>query len=100
MVCIILQLRELVGIVYAAYRGIFADIAIALREDDKLLTREVVLLDRLADDFLRDTVGVDVGWRMLVAIVVQNIRTAHQCPKSSALYRRPPSAVAASPPPQ
>jgi hypothetical protein len=61
MICVILQLRELVGIFYATYRRIFADIAITLREDDELLTGEVVLLDRLADDFLGGTVGVDVG---------------------------------------
>jgi hypothetical protein len=80
VVCVILQLRKLVGIFYAAYRRIFADIAITLCEDDELLTREVVLLDRLADDFLRDTVGVDVGWTMLATVVVQKCKRRTSVP--------------------
>lgn len=51
--------------------GIFlVDAEVALGEEDKLLARDVVLLDGFGDDLLGDTVGVDVGLKQLSAIVL------------------------------
>jgi hypothetical protein len=61
VVCVVLELGELFGIVDAAQPRIFTHIAVALCEDDELLAREVVLLDRFADDLFRYTIRVDVG---------------------------------------
>lgn len=63
MVGIVLQLRKFFAEVYAAQTRIFTNGTETFREDGELLAREVVLLDRFADYFFRDAVGVDVGWR-------------------------------------
>ena len=43
-------------------RGIFlVDAEVALGKEDKLLARDVVLLDSFGDDLFGDAVGVDVG---------------------------------------
>ena len=34
--------------------------AMAFGQDIDLMSRKIVLLDRLADNFLRDTIGVDI----------------------------------------
>jgi hypothetical protein len=44
---------------------------VALGEEDKLLARDVVLLDGFGDDLLRDAVGVDIGLEQLSATVLR-----------------------------
>ena len=39
---------------------LLANVAIALAQDDDLIPRDVILLDRLADDLLADTITVHV----------------------------------------
>jgi hypothetical protein len=63
VICVVFQLWKFLAVVYAAETGVFTDGAETLCEDSELLTREVVLLDSLADDFFGDAVGVDIRWR-------------------------------------
>jgi hypothetical protein len=41
--------------------GLFANVAVALAQDDDLVPRDLVLLDRFADDLLADAVAVHIG---------------------------------------
>jgi hypothetical protein len=41
--------------------GLFANVAVALAQDDDLVPRDLVLLDRFADDLLADAVAVYIG---------------------------------------
>lgn len=65
MICVILQLRQFVAIVYAAQTGVFADGAEAFCKYDKLFTGKAVFLDRFANDLFRYTIRVYVSWILL-----------------------------------
>jgi hypothetical protein len=61
LVGVVLQHRQLLAVVDTSQAWVFANNAEAFGEDDELVARKFVLLDRLANDLLGDAVGVDIG---------------------------------------
>ena len=51
----------LLGVVHTPDARLFTHGPKALRENDQLVAWKIVFLDRLADENLRSTVGVDIG---------------------------------------
>lgn len=56
LVGVVLDLRQLLGVLNSSELWLFADVAVAFCQDDQLLAGQIVLLDRSANDFFRDTV--------------------------------------------
>lgn len=65
LVGVVLELRQLLAVVDASQTWVLTYDAKAFGKDDELVAREVILLDRFADDLFGDAVGVDIGWNEL-----------------------------------
>ena len=60
-VYIVFRLGDILPVLDSSDLGLFADVAVALAQDDDLVPRDLVLLDRFADDLLADAVAVYIG---------------------------------------
>lgn len=55
---VVLRLSDLLPVHNPPHAGVLAHIAVALAQDHDLVTRDLILLDRLADDLLAHAVAV------------------------------------------
>lgn len=58
---VVFRLCDILSVHDSSDAGLLANVAIALAQNDDFVPRDVILLDRLADDPLANTVTVDIG---------------------------------------
>jgi hypothetical protein len=67
LVCVVSKLWKLLAILNSPKAWVLARVTVALCEDDELVTRKLVLLDRFANDLFRDAIGVNIGCEITLA---------------------------------
>jgi hypothetical protein len=68
LVCVVSKLRQLLAILDCPQTWVFTSVTVALCEDDELVARQLVLVDRFANDLFRDTVGVYISYASVLAV--------------------------------
>ena len=77
LINIILALRYQIRIMQCEYTRLFADSAIALCQDDDLVTWDIIFFKGFADDGLRSAVGIVVSGIPLITVNISCSRFAY-----------------------